>query len=188
MKEILERYEVLSQEYEEKRQAIEEKIRAKEDKVEELEDKIERAKKAIEKYENEIWRIDNPTYYSAIIKPLAKKLSEHFGMPYEIYGPFGLNAETSIYLRKNMNVSITKQPTISITLRPSEKSETKLLYDTGERTGYYKPGSIGYLNNMNAIFLPLPMEFDEILKLVRNGFEKADEEKEEEYETLKKAN
>lgn len=171
MKEILERYEILRQEYGEKRKAIEAKQEAKIQKVEELEAKLERARKAVAKYDEEILHLDRPTYYSAIIEPLAKKLSEHFGMPYEIYGPFGLEAETSIYLRKNMDESISDQPTISITLRPTEKSETKLLYDTGERTNQYARGSIGWLNNMNAVCLPLPMEFKEILKLVTNDFE-----------------
>lgn len=171
MKEILERYEILRQEYGEKRKAIEAKQDAKRQKVEELEAKLERAKKAIEKYDQQIWSLDRPTYCSAIIEPLAKKLSEHFGMPYEIYGPFGLEAETSIYLRKDMNARISEQPTISLTLRPSERSESKFLYDTGERTDHYPPGSVGWLNNMNAICLPLPMEFEEILKLVTNDFE-----------------
>ena len=175
MKEILERYDSLRREYGEKRQAIEAKQRAKEAKVEELEAKIERARKAVAKYDEEILHLDRPTYYSAIIEPLAKKLSEHFGMPYKIYGPFGLEAETSIYLCKNTEGRISEQPTISLTLRPSEKSETKLLYDTGERTDQYARGSIGWLNNMNAICLPLPMEFEEILKLVTNDFEKGEE-------------
>ena len=171
MKEILERYEILRQEYGEKRKTIEAKQEAKIRKVEELEAKLERAKKAVAKYDEQILQLDRPTCYSAIIEPLAKKLSEHFGMPYEIYGPFGLEAETSIYLRKNMDARISEQPTINITLRPSRHSETGLLYDTGERTDQYRPGSIGWLNNMNAICLPLPMEFEELLKLGTNDFE-----------------
>lgn len=168
MKEILENYHKISKEFCENKKVIDAKIEAKEEKIKELELKIERAKKAIKKCEDEIYDLRRPSTYDDLITPLAKKLSEYFGMPYELYGPFGLNCETSIYLREDMQKSICDQPTISLTLRPWNEG-SMLRYDTGRRTNQYPKGSIGWLNNDNSIFAPLPMEFEEILKLVKHS-------------------
>lgn len=165
MREILETYHKISEEYCEKKKAIDAKIEAKQEKVEALKTKLARAEKVIEGYEKAISKLHRPSMYQDIIEPLAKKLSEHFGMPYELYGPYGTECETSIYLRKDMSRSICDQSTISLTLRPDWK-ENWLNYNTGEKLMKYPKGSFGDTSGLNDVYAPLPMDFEEILKLV----------------------
>ena len=172
MREILENYKKTKEDFQNKKKVLEEEFEALLAKSvaiqKEMDKKLERAKARTDKAYKKITKLCEdkcPSIYRDIITPLAKKLSEHFGMPYEIYGPFGTECETSIYLRKDMNKSICDQPTISLTLRPSW-DENKLNYNTGKKIMKYQKGSLGDLNGLNDVYAPLPMEFEEILKLV----------------------
>lgn len=140
---------------------------------ERLEARIERANKQLVRLEEKECKLHRPSRYD-VIEALAKKLSEHYGLPYEIYGPFGLECETSIYLRKDMSKSICDQKTISIRLRPfGDRENDWITYDTGERTNRYAKGSMGELNGYNSVYAPLPTDFNEILKLMT--YEEKDE-------------
>lgn len=170
MKEIVINYVELGREYVRAKAEIEKEAGIQEGRIAALEAKLERAKKKLKKIESKEDDLNRPSTYQHLIKPLAEKMSQHFGMGYEIYGPFGVECETSIYLRKDDSKSICDQPTISITLRPGN-CQTKLMYNTGEKTNRYPKGSFGELNGLNDVYAPLPMEFEEILKLVTNDFE-----------------
>ena len=177
MKEVLENYQKAKDEFEEKKRVLDEEFEALLKKTTDMEkkmkEKLERAKARTDKAYNkitELCRNESPSIHRNIIIPLAEKLSAHFGMQYEIYGPFGTECETSIYLRKDMAESICDQPTISIVLRP-EFEEKWVYYNTGEKHMRYPKGSVGDLNGLNDVYAPLPMEFDKILELVKNDFE-----------------
>lgn len=134
-----------------------------------IEARIERANLQLGKLDKLERDLYKPSRYD-IVSALAKKLSVHYGLPYEIYGPFGLECETSIYLREDMSKSICDQKTISIRLRLFGDYENDwLTYDTGERTNRYAKGSIGELNGYNSVYAPLPKDFNEILKLMRTS-------------------
>ena len=168
MKEILEDYKKSTEEFNEKKKVLEEKFDVLCNRAIALQKKLERAKARADKAYDKITKLcvnERPSIHCNLIVPLAKKLSEHFDMPYEIYGPFGTECETSIYLRKDMSKSISEQPTVSLTLRPSWET-TWLTYNTGEKIKRYPKGSVGDLNGLNDVYAPLPMEFEEILKLV----------------------
>lgn len=159
MREIIEKYQADVEEYKNKSVAIEEK-------KEQLLARIERTRKQLAKLEDAEYKLHRPSRHD-IICALAEKLSEHIGLPYEIYGPFGLEAETSIYLRKDMSKRISEQKTISIHLRPfGDRENDWIAYDTGEKIDRYQKGSIGELNGYNSVYAPLPKDFDEILKLM----------------------
>ena len=144
--------------------------------MKELYDNYTKTQYDIEKIDEKIRRLESKRsrlyeksgWINQIVAPLAKKLAEHFNLQYEIYGPFGLGAETSIYLRADMKQSIVEADTWHITLCPAfTDKRPALLYKTGEQTNDYRPGSIGWLNGFNDVLAPLPDEFDEIVKLMR---------------------
>lgn len=157
MKEVLEQHKLQAEEYC-RRLAENDEQRRK------IYERIKRAEAQLAKLDRQRDKLHMPRFYDLVVE-LAKRLEKHFDMPYEIYGPFGLNCETSIYLRKDMKKRITEQGTWSITLRPLRGGWMQ--YDTGKRVEIFPRGSIGWLNNDNSIFAELPVDFDEIIKLVK---------------------
>ena len=133
-----------------------------------IDEKIIQKKQQIERLEKK----RNKVYYSFswhedVVKRLMKDLEEKTGLTGEIYGPFGMRAATSIYLRKDMTKGICEQTTLSIEL---EEREDGTYYYTGKNTKNYPSGSIGEINGMNHIMAPLPETIDEIVKvLIKTG-------------------
>lgn len=153
-KEILENYRVKKTAHEEKEKFLDEKI--------------ERTKKRLKKLEAQLEKHDSKYigWVDGIVVPLAEELAKKFNMTYEIFGPFGLCCETSIYLKEDKNKCITEQATLSITLEPGVLSKCELLYRTGERTNSYLSGSIGDLNGFDYIKKPPPDTIEQIAKLM----------------------
>lgn len=141
---------------------IQQKIRSKREKVERLEKQIEK----LEKKSDDIRY--GRGWVKGIVEPLAEELSKRTGLKYEIYGPFGLRCETSIFLREDMSKSITEQETRSIKLTPYTTKDgiESVKYDTGEEQGEYQIGSIGYMNGFNHVSAPIPDTIEEIEKLL----------------------
>lgn len=122
----------------------------------------DQAQKKITALQEELENLESPSIYTTVIYPLAEELAKHFNMHSNVYGPYGLMGEIMIVLTKDTMKSISEQPTISLTLRISNGM---VLYDTGKRINRYPKDSIGELNGMNKVFEPLPMDFDEIVKV-----------------------
>ncbi len=154
-------YAEILQKYKTKKNAHEAKEKLLDEKIEKAEERLAKLKTQLQKHNRKYIN-----WVDGIVIPLAKELSKKFNMDYEIFGPFGLCCETSIYLKEDKNKSITKQKTLSITLEPGNLSEYKLLYRTGERTNKYPSGSIGDLNGFDCITESLPDTIDEIAKLM----------------------
>ena len=130
---------------------------------------VTRLRNQIEKLENKVYNY--PSWYEVILNPLAFRLSQDLHLPYEIYGPFGLSCETSIYFRADMQKSICDQPVFHLTVYPNFGREIFCLeYDTGERTHEYEDGSIGELNGWNKRRAPLPETYAEVLELVKKNY------------------
>lgn len=159
MSNFYDKYLAESAEYAEKIKALTEERHKIDAKIERLNKKLVKVEKAIE---------DTPyvgTY--RLIECLAEELSENLGLEYRIYGPFGINCETSIYFVRNKCDDICGSPTVGLNLRPSKKNnEDWLVYWNGEVTNNYQPGSIGYLNNCHHVYVPLPDKTEDILKLL----------------------
>lgn len=141
--------------------------------VEKLERKLEWHKKR----ENKLW--GKSSSFENILIPLCKEICQRKGFKYfDIYGPFGMCCETSLYFsnegkEKNwrdsrMNdIDICKVDTWSIQLTYNDNTESGYQYWTGEVTNKYPKGSIGELNGENNVYAPLPADVDEIIKLLR---------------------
>lgn len=135
-----------------------------------LEERIERAQEQLRKLEKK-----RPYAIQDILKPLADAICEKCGFKfYEIYGPFGIRGETSIYFAnqgKQGNIPICEVETWSLTLEWMYEDNFQinhLLYRTGEKTNLYKQDTIGILNGLDDIYAALPMDLDEIIKLLRH--------------------
>ena len=127
---------------------------------------IRRLEKQIEKIEQSIYRY--PSWVKEVLTPLADRISERLGLPYEIYGPFGLSCETSVYFQADKETAITDQPIKHLTVLPEYADDHSfyLLYYTGESTNEYMEGSIGYLNGFNNVRATLPDDFEAIMKII----------------------
>lgn len=161
---IKENYVKKQLEYEESRREIENLIDRKMM-------EIERAERSIQRNQRKIEKLDRPFWVEHLVEPIAKHFTEEFGLEYELFGPFGLRAQVSIYWRKDMNKSITEQPVKSLRLVPGDLSKGELFYETGKvkKDAQYQKGSIGYLNGFNKELKPLPNSFDEIRALINSN-------------------
>lgn len=126
-------------------------------KIAERERQIERLKKKRDK----VWI--SYSWLKNVVGRLMADLEKATGLKGEIYGPFGLRAATSIYLREDMSKSICDQDTLSIEL---EHREGETYYHTGEYTHEYAFGTIGEMNGFNHVMAPLPDTLEEIIKVL----------------------
>lgn len=140
---------------------LEEKISKKKEKIKKLNDDV---KKLVEKK----WDIQSPSWIDSLLKPMAEVLSKELNLKYDIYGPFGMRAQTTIYFMEDLAVSITEQDVKSITIIPGKLSEAELFYETGK----LKPGvpansnHINDPNGFNKEILPLPENIEDILTII----------------------
>ena len=116
--------------------------------------------------------------FDSILYPLIDEIKKRCGYEYaDIYGPFGMTCETSIYFshvgsHKSRNhlkcdsIDICDVDTWGLTLCPNDHYRSGYEYFTGETTNQYPEGTIGYLNGMNNIYKELPCDIDEIIKLL----------------------
>lgn len=140
--------------------------------------RIDHLKRLIESHERAIQKLhDKGNWIDAIVKPLAQEISVRLGpsknLPFhdwEIYGPFGLGSETTIYFFCTDERDIVKGETYSITLHPSfTDAGLRLTYNTGEKKDNYAPGTIGWMNGFNNVEAPLPDSIEEIMKLLTHN-------------------
>lgn len=155
LKQLLEQYQLSINQFDEEYKRLSVKIARQEEICKQAQEKITALKKKLD-------HLEHPSVYASVINPLAEELAKHFNMHANVYGPCGLMSEMMIVLAKDKTKSICEQPTISLTLRISNGM---VLYDAGKRINRYPKDSIGELNGMNKVFEPLPMDFDEIVKL-----------------------
>ena len=136
-----------------------------------IEEKIAKLKQKLEKNEEK-----RPYIVQDVLRPLAKRIMARCGFKcFEIYGPFGISCETSVYFAndgKMDNIDICHVETWSLTLQwafDKVGNLHHLEYWTGETTNDYAKGTIGEMNGLNNIYKELPMDVDEIIKLLRHS-------------------
>lgn len=146
-------------------------------------DKIHTYERKIAYHEKRLAKIrDEKAGWNCILYPLINEIKQRCGVEYaEIYGPFGMSAETSIYFShigkhlkksdpryyKGDDIDITKVETWELTLYPNDKVESGYEYWTGKTTNHFSKGTIGELNGFNNINAELPTDIDEIIKLLK---------------------
>lgn len=160
MKSIIANFVLQEQVATQKREQIDKSIEAKEEQIRKLQESIKKLK--VKK-----GKIKYPNWIEDIVEVLAQRLAEKLNKKYAIYGPFGLRAETTIYLINDEKKSITEQETWSITLTPGDLTKGEIFYDTGEKTNDFSPNTTGAINGMNNVREPLPETIDEIVALLR---------------------
>lgn len=135
-----------------------------------LEEKIARLNKKLTKNEK-----NYPYSIQDILEPLAREIKSRCGFKaFEIYGPFGLENETSIYFANegvDGDIKICEVETWGLTVRPQygDNGVDGYTYWNGETTNKFAPGTIGELNGYNQVFVELPMDIDEIIKVLRHS-------------------
>ena len=122
-------------------------------------------------------------WHANLVIPLAEILTPLLECEsYEILGPFGLRAETSIWFKKKDSTAKYCDYSLTLTVHNewdkdnyykgqycmSTTKSVHLRYDTYERDNSYAHGSIGELNGFNKIEAPLPESFDEIVKIIKS--------------------
>lgn len=144
--------------------------------------KVRKLQASIDKQQARLKKLESKSgWYRQILVPLAEQLSRELKMPYEIYGPFGLNCETSIYFFANgVKGDICKEDVYEITLHPASRytgdwtvpyeDRFYITYNTGERNNDYPEGTIGYLNGFNNVAAELPDSMEEIIKIIKSHF------------------
>ena len=157
---FIENYKAKVREVREKKEEIEAQLNKKIEKLRRLEHQIYKLKMKEEK-------LSYPSWVNEIIVPLAQKLAEMKGLSYEIFGPFGLMNETSIFLMKDPSISILEQEVWALTIVPGLfKGDDNLYYYNGETEDRYPKGTIGEINGMNNVKVKLPDTIEEICDLL----------------------
>ena len=90
----------------------------------------------------------------------------------EIFGPFGIFAETSIYLKRDEGKSICDQTTYRLEVFPPNNAGV-MMYGTGQFTNKYPANSIAAMNGENEIKAVLPDTVEEIWEIVKKQKEGA---------------
>lgn len=166
LKELMENYNEERKICKEESEVFDEKMGEHNRLIKKYEKLIEKHKEKIAKLDDKKYNIESPSWIDTILIPLAEELAKRLNLEYDIYGPFGLRCETTIYFMKDKSISITNQPVKGLTVTP-ELRENILMYDTGEVEEKYQFGSIGYMNGFGKKSLPLPNDIEDILKLIR---------------------
>ena len=122
-------------------------------------------------------------WHDNLVIPLAEILTPLLDCErYEILGPFGLRAETSIWFKKKDSTAKYCDYSLTLTIHNewdkdnyykgqycmSTMKSVHLRYDTYKRDNSYAHGSIGELNGFNKIEAPLPESIDEIVKIIKS--------------------
>jgi len=143
-----------------------------------LQAQIDRAEKRITRLRAKQDALPGVSWLDEIVHPLGERISAQLGLPYEVYGPFGIGSRTSLYFREDMTKSITEQPIKVITLQPKNNAQRGFTvhYETGEQTGAYAKDSHGDANGLNQATKELPDSIGEIIPLLRDGFQRAAQE------------
>lgn len=142
-------------------------------------DRIAKEERLIEMHKKRLNKLESTGgWIEHVLRPLSDRISKRLGgMPYEIYGPFGLGCETSVYFFASGKIGdICKDETYGITVHPQSRDgfgtweeRFYLTYNTGETCNNYQPGTIGYLNGFNNVEAPLPDDLDEIMEIVKRN-------------------
>ena len=122
-------------------------------------------------------------WHANLVIPLAEILTPLLECEsYEILGPFGLRAETSIWFKKKDSTAKYCDYSLSLTIHNEWETDhnykgrycmgamknVHLCYDTFKRDNSYERGSIGELNGFNKIEAPLPESIEELVKIIKS--------------------
>lgn len=141
-----------------------------------LENRIELRQQQIERLQKRRDKLVCPHYHDAL-KEISKYICERTGYDYEILGPFGLRAQSSLWIvdktksRKDLSAYIIWS--LSVSPHYEDNGHTQYLtYDTGKKQGNYHPNSLGALNGFDNVEDILPDTIEEVWELMKSLKEK----------------
>ena len=110
--------------------------------------------------------LNYPSWVDELLKPIAEEMVKQ--MPdryYEILGPFGMDANTSIFFyRKETPGSLVGDNCLSITFSPGNLDIGELrLKDYLTNTHRYSQGTMGEMNGMNYPTVECKKTIDELM-------------------------
>lgn len=130
--------------------------------------RIEQRKKQIERLEKKLSNLEHSSWIDELVEPIAKAMIRK--MPdryYDIFGPFGMCAETSIHFYKSgiePNQLFDGDNCRSITFRPKDLDVGELvLVDHTQNSHQYAPDTLGEVNGMNSLELPMKESINELM-------------------------
>ncbi|MCP3660189.1 MAG: hypothetical protein GY830_07760 [Bacteroidetes bacterium] len=141
--------------------------------VTQLSKKLEKAKNKVKVYEKEASSFKYISWVDAIIKPIAEEMNKKLeNRYYDILGPFGLSAETSIHFYKNgvdKDEKFEGDNCLSISFRPiSLKKGIIHVVDYLINTKQYEKNTTGELNGFNYLDTPIKGGIDWLLAFMNN--------------------
>lgn len=114
-------------------------------------------------YERERDKNNNVTWIGTAIALLRQDIEDASGKKVEVRGPFGLRAETMFKLEAGDDAKY-------LTVIPDfNEGKLRLFYDTGDTTGTYQPGTLGFFNGFQNKSERLPSTVHEVVALFRKG-------------------
>lgn len=144
-------------------------VRIKEEhqkKKKEINEHIERLERKTQWHKRRLDRLGwGPSWIDELLQPIAEMMLKHLpGRHYDILGPFGIPANTSIHFYKDSVDNTTRfldDNCLSVSFRPGDLSKGELLVvDYKVNTKRFAPGTIGEMNDLNYLSQGIPMNAD----------------------------
>lgn len=140
-----------------------------------LEDRIEYRRRQIERLEKKLNKLVCPCWHDAL-KEIGEYICKQTGYGYEILGPFGLRANSSLWIvdkTRDRRYEFDKYIIWSISVCPHyDDNKMYLTYDTGRKQGNYNPNSLGAMNGFDNVEEVLPDTIEEVWELMKSLKEK----------------
>lgn len=140
-----------------------------------LEERIEYRNRQIERLQKRIDNLNRPHWHD-VLNDIGEYICGQTGYDYEILGPFGMRAESSLWIvdkTKDRRNALSQYIIWSISVCPHFNDDGMYLtYDTGKKTGDYHPNSIGALNGFDNIEEMLPDTIEQVFELMKTLKEK----------------
>jgi hypothetical protein len=128
----------------------------------ELENKIAIRQKQLERLQGRLRKIHWPHWTEQLLRPVLDEIEKQLpGWNCDKDGllPMGLSCRVSVFFSKEDILQpsnhYTRKTSISIIFTPGDLDKSELLYETGEYTNRYGPGTIGAINGFNRVTKPL---------------------------------
>lgn len=134
-----------------------------------LEDRIAFREQQIRRLEKRLDKLDNPPWTNAL-KEIGEYICERTGYDYEILGPFGMRANSSLWIvdKTKDRKELMDYVVWSISVSPHfDGDDMYLTYDTGKKRGNYAPMSIGALNGFDNVEEMLPDTIEEVWEIMK---------------------
>lgn len=133
-----------------------------------LETQAEAKRRAAKDLYEQIGSLDYGDWVSDILLPLADELAQRIGKKAKLFGPTGIGSKVTIALLDDPDSRWTEQDSLELTVEPDFSGDQPVFrYETGERSDRYSPETVGFINGLNNITVPLPDSVEEILTLFR---------------------